>query len=90
MAIINVKNIMKVNFDDDALKTATVGEYVFNFATLTTTGDLGNGIFADANNVSVANFGSIETDGLGAAGIYVNGADARIANYGAVVNALAI
>lgn len=85
MAIINRKNISTSGLDEDALTTTTSGEHVLNFGVLRTTGDLANGIFADANNVSVHNFGSIETSGLGAAGIFVQGEDAHVANYGSVV-----
>jgi len=85
MAIINHKNILTSGIDEDALTTTTPGEHVFNFGRLTTSGDLANGIFADANNVSIRNFGRIETSGLGAAGIFAQGEHAHIDNFGSVV-----
>jgi hypothetical protein len=66
------------------LATHTGGDKIINFGGLTTSGDLANGVFADADNVSVRNFGAVETSGLGAAGIFVEGANARIENFGSV------
>ena len=60
------------------------GQRVLNFGDLTTTGDLANGIFAEANHVAIHNFGLVETSGLGAAGIYAQGENARIENLGSV------
>src|ERR1041384_4961145 len=85
MAIVNRKNIPTSGFDDDALTTNTAGDQIITFGKLTTTGDLANGIFAGADNVSIKNFGGIETFGLGAAGIHVQGANARIDNFGSVI-----
>ena len=85
MAIINHKNILTSGFDEDALTTTTSGEHFRNFGRLTTTGDLANGIFADASNVSIRNFGRIDTSGLGAAGIFAEGEHAHIENFGSVV-----
>src|SRR6185295_19266346 len=56
MAIINFKNMVTVDFDGDALTTVTAGEFILNFGALTTFGDLANGIFAGANDVTVRNF----------------------------------
>ena len=85
MAIINFKNILKNGPDQDALTTTTAGDHVLNFGALTTTGDIANGIFAEAQQCFDSLIsGSIETFGLGAAGIYVEGADAHIVNYGSV------
>ena|SRR5258708_39035348 len=85
MAIINHRNIITSGFDEDALTTTMSGEHVRNFGRLTTTGDLANGIFADASNASIRNFGQIETSGLGAAGIFAEGEHAHIENFGSVV-----
>jgi hypothetical protein len=80
----------KINFsdissgDEDALSTFTSGETLLNFGNLTTTGDLANGIFAGADDVTIRHFGNIETSGLGAAGIYVQGDNARIENFGSI------
>ncbi len=84
MTILNFVNILTTDIDDDALTTARPGERVFNFGHLTTSGDLANGIFAGAADVTIRNFGRIETSGLGAAGILVRGDDARIVNFGRV------
>jgi hypothetical protein len=84
MAIINFDDILTVDEDDDVLTTSTVGDLIVNFGELTTTGDLANGIFANADDVTVRHFASIETRGLGAAGIFVEGENARIENYGSV------
>ena len=51
---------------------------------MTTTGDLSDGIFATADNVSIFNFAQIETSGLGATGIFVEGSGARINNFGSI------
>jgi hypothetical protein len=85
MAIINFTDKVTSLFDEDALTTSTPGELVINFGDLTTTGDLANGIFAGANDVTIRHFGRVETNGLGAAGIFVQGENARIENYGSVV-----
>ena len=82
-ATINFANLSTVNVDDDAL-TAAAGETLINFGSLTTTGDLADGIFAGADDVTIRHFGSIETSGLGAAGIVVLGENARIENFGSV------
>ena len=63
MAKINFKDISTSGFDEDVLTTATSGERVINFGHLTTTGNLANGIFADANDVAIRNFATIETSG---------------------------
>ncbi len=84
MTIVNFANILTSAIDDDALTTTKPGERVFNFGHLATSGDLANGIFAGAADVTVRNFGRIETSGLGAAGILVRGDDARIVNFGRV------
>src|SRR5262245_61507201 len=85
MPIVNHKKISTTGFDQDALVMAEPCTTLFNFYDLTTTGDLANGIFADANNVSIRNDAQIETSGLGAAGIYVEGANAHIENFGSIV-----
>src|SRR5262245_7215241 len=85
MTIVNRKNIFTSGLDQDALTTSTSGEQVINFGALTTAGDLANGIFAGADNLTIRNFGRIETSGLGAAGIYVEGANAHIDNFGSIV-----
>jgi hypothetical protein len=85
MPIVNGKNISTTGFDQDVLIITEPGTTLFNFGDLTTTGDLANGIFADANNVSIRNNARIETSGLGAAGIYVEGANAHIENFGSIV-----
>jgi hypothetical protein len=82
MAIINFKKI--ATFNEDALTTTTAGDYVLNFGALTTTGDLADGIFATADNVSIFNFAQIETSGLGATGIFVEGSGACINNFGSI------
>ena len=43
---VNVLNISTSGFDEDALTTATAGDFILNFGKLTTTGDLAEGIFA--------------------------------------------
>lgn len=55
MAIVNHKNILTSGFDEDALTTTASGQHILNFGYLTTTGDLANGIFVDANDVSIRN-----------------------------------
>src|SRR5262245_46937377 len=85
MTIINLVKRFTSGLNEDALTTSTAGEHVLNFGSLTTIGDLANGIFADANDVSIRNFAAIETFGLGAAGIFVQGENAHIENYGSVV-----
>lgn len=85
MAIVNFVDLSTSGFDEDALTTTKSNEQVLNHGSLTTTGDLANGIFAGANDVLIQNFGLIETSGLGAAGIYVQGENARIENHGSVV-----
>jgi len=85
MAIVNFADRFTSGFNEDALTTTTSGEYVFNFGRLKTVGDLANGIFGDANDVSIRNLGSIETFGVGAAGIFANGENAHIDNFGSVV-----
>ncbi len=47
-----------------------------NFGRVTTTGDLAEGIFGEADGVSVNNFSRIDTSGRGAAGVFVLGEDA--------------
>src|SRR5262245_24948528 len=84
MTIVNFVKRFTFGLNEDALTTSTAGEHVLNFGSLTTEGDLANGIFADADNVSIRNFAAIETFGLGAAGIFVQGEDARIVNFGSV------
>lgn len=84
MPLVNRKDIFKSGPDEDALTTDTFGQYLLNFGDLTTLGDRANGIFANADNVSLRNFGSVETSGLGAAGIFVQGENARIDNFGSV------
>jgi hypothetical protein len=49
MAIINFKNRTTTGFDEDGLFTFDDGEQIFNFAKVTTAGDLAEGIFAAAN-----------------------------------------
>ena len=73
MTIINFEDKFTDGFDEDALTTSTSDERLINFGNLRTTGDLANGIFADADDVTVRNFADIETLGLGAAGICVQG-----------------
>jgi hypothetical protein len=85
MAIVNHKKIFTTGVDQDALIITESDSTLFNFGDLTTTGDLANGIFANANNVSIRNNATIETSGLGAAGIYVEGANAHIDNFGSIV-----
>ena len=86
MAIVNFANLSTSGIDEDILTTNTDGERFFNFGRLTTTGDLANGIFADADDVSApATSAGSKPAALGAAGIFVNGANARIDNYGTVV-----
>jgi len=55
MPIVNSKKITTTGLDQDALIITKAGTTLFNFGDLTTTGDLANGIFADANNVSIRN-----------------------------------
>jgi hypothetical protein len=74
----------KVTSDEDALTITTSGELLINFGDFTTTGDLADGIFADADDVTIRNFAHVETEGLGAAGIFVQGQNARIENHGSV------
>src|SRR5262245_17084106 len=81
VAKVNFRNIVTFGDDEDALTTTGA---LINFGDLTTTGDLANGIFGAANNVSIKNFGAIDTSGSGAAGIFVQGEDARIDNFGSV------
>ena len=86
MTIINFTNIETFDDDDDALTTSKSGEKIRNHGDLTTHGDLANGIFADADDVTVRKFAdaAIETTGLGAAGIFVQGDNAYIENFGSV------
>ena len=58
MPIVNFRNLSTSGLDEDALVTNVAGEQVFNFGRLTTTGDLADGIYAQANNVSIRNFAS--------------------------------
>ena len=81
MAKVNRADISTSGFDIDAV----TGEQVVNFGDLTTTGDLANGVFADAKGASIHNFGLVETSGLGAAGIFAQGENAHIENHGSVV-----
>src|SRR5262245_22764805 len=84
MTTVNFKNLSTSALDEDALTTALAGDKLLNFGDLTTTGDLANGIFAGADNVTVKNLGHVETSGLGAAGLYAQGQNVRIENYGSV------
>lgn len=59
MPIEKFRNITATGFDEDALAATQPNDRVQNFATLTTTCDLTNG-------VSIDNFGQIETRDVGA------------------------
>lgn len=78
MVRVNFSKTSTVGFDEDALTTSTPGQSIPNFGGLTRTGDLANGIFGDADGLTIFNFGRIETSGAGAAGIYVQGANAHV------------
>ena len=66
MTIINFEDRVTTDDEDDAL--TSFGEDILNHGDLTTFGDLADGIFAEANDVTVLNFADIETSGDGAAG----------------------
>jgi hypothetical protein len=85
MPIVNRKKISTIGFDQDALIIKEDSTSLLNLGNLTTTGDLANGIFADANNVTIRNRATIETSGDGAAGIFAHGDNAHIENYGTII-----
>jgi hypothetical protein len=84
MARANFKSITTTGIDDDALSTTKAGDFISNFGVLQTSGDLADGIFGGADQISISNFSSIETTGRGAHGIFVNGANAHVDNFGSI------
>ena len=52
-ARINLADITTLGVDEDALTDIPSGQTVFNFGNLTSEGDLANGIFAGADDVTI-------------------------------------
>lgn len=84
MTVIISSPITTSDEEEHAFTTTNNNEVVINLSSLTTSGNLANGILADANKLQIVNFGSIATSGFGAAGIFAKGQDIRVENYGSV------